>query len=166
MPVNITLVTVVSEVYVTCALIAIAYYAVRIHKEGKYTAAHELGHALVAIYYHVPVHRIVINQFGTGGYTTFDIPKNTKNYAAIIVAGYVAEETAKGNPIGYALRLGVYDGDANILRTIIGEDPEQVKIAIQSAAEILNKPEVQKVLNESVPKLISKGELSGLEVHL
>lgn len=166
MPVNITLATVVIEALLAVMVAAMVYYGVKIIKEQKYTAAHELGHALVAVYYHVPVHKVIINQMGTGGYTTFDVPKNTKNYAVIIAAGYAAEEMAKGNPLGYALRGGAYEGDAHIMNAIIGEDAEQVKAAIKRAAEILSKPEVAKKMTEMVPKLVNKGEISGLEITL
>lgn len=163
---EITPITITMGVLVAAMIVAMIYFGVRVHKEQKYTAAHELGHAAACKYYGVPVHKVIINQMGTGGYTTFDLPKNTKNYAVIIAAGYVAEENMRGRPLGVALRGGAYEGDMHIMKAIVGDDSEQIKYAIQRANEILTKPEVAKVINDLIPRLVDRSELSGDEIRL
>lgn len=144
----------------------LVYSGARIEKEQKYTAAHELGHALACKYYGVSVGRVVINQFGTGGYTTFDVPHSTKQHLVIIAAGYVAEETAKGNPVTTAFRGGQYEGDAHIARALVGDDPEAVALAIRRAEAILATQRVATCMKQTIPVLISEREIRGERIKL
>ena len=113
----------------------------------------------------MPVHDVKLNQYGTGGYTTFDLPSNVKQHTIIIAAGYVAEEQARGRPITRALRGGQYEGDAKIMRELIGDDRDAEAIAIERASEILAREDVAACIRDLVPVLVGEGEISGSRIH-
>ena len=152
----------VVEVVAVLATMAIAYVAYRrMTVSAKYTAIHELGHAAVCRYYGVDVHQVKLNEFGTGGYTTFDWPESVKHHMVIIAAGYVAEEQARGRPIATALRGGQYEGDANIMRELVGNDKEAESVAIAKAAAILAREDVASCIQDHVELLVSEGQIKG-----
>lgn len=136
-----------------------------IDKTENLTAAHELGHALVCQYYGIPVHKVRLLQYGTGGYTTFEFPTDVNQHTVIIAAGYVAEEQARGHPITGALRGGQYEGDSCIMRELIGNDRAAEAIAIERAAAILAIEDIAKCIRELIPVLVDEGEISGSRIH-
>lgn len=155
----------VIEILAVIAIMAIAYAAYRrMMVSANYTAAHELGHAYACRYYGVPVHHVKLNEFGTGGYTTFDIPSSIKHHMVIIAAGYVAEEQARGRVVTSALRGGQYEGDMHIMHALEGYTSEAEAIAISRAIDILSREDIAAKMRDLVPVLAGEGEISGSRI--
>jgi hypothetical protein len=155
------------QVVVVAVIMVIAYVAYKIMGDGAaYTAAHEMGHGIMVKYYGGSVHKVVVNPHGRSGYTSFDPIVNPKHAVRVMVAGYVAEEIARGRIPQKVIKGGAYEGDMAEIRRIVGRDEEEVARAIDAVYKVISKPVVQEYIKQQVEVLVAKGEIDGSSVKM
>jgi hypothetical protein len=126
------------------------------------TAAHEVGHALLASHVGFQVHSVQLLHGGRAGVTNFKGHADPLSELQVIVAGFVAEELAGGNTSPYTgFNQPQYAQDRIEAYNLIDNDPECVQRAIQLDVEYLTRPEIKEYSKYLVNLLDKKGELSG-----
>lgn len=126
------------------------------------TIAHELGHALVASHVGLQVHKVEILHGGRSGFTQFKGRVDPLSELQVIVAGFVAEEIARGNKYPTTgFNQPQYAQDRIEAYNLVDNDPEIIQRAIQLDIEYLTKPEVQEYTKYLSGVLNKKWELSG-----
>lgn len=152
----------VVQVAAVGAVVVIAYIISKVMGDAApYTAAHEMGHAIAVKYYGGSVHDVVISPHGRSGYTSFEPIVDPVIAVRVMVAGYVAEEIARGRKPGNVIKGGAYEGDMTEIRAIIGRDEVAVAEAIQAVYQVISKPVVQQYIKDSVKVLVNKGQIDG-----
>lgn len=151
---------------VIIAIASVAVFARYSIKDSYFTAAHEMGHAVAVKHYGGTVDRVVLSPHGRSGYTTFDPIENHKYELRVMVAGYVAEEIARGRQPGKMLKGGQYEGDLTLIRDIVGRNDTEVEMAISVVTKLISRPDVQSYIKDQSVALVNKGELAGSSIKV
>jgi hypothetical protein len=131
------------------------------------TAAHEVGHLIVAQNHGIKVFEIRIEPGGDGGYTDIDEYVDYLNVAMeIALAGFVAEELAKGNDpikeIDHFFTDYQYADDCADLMDVLDhlEDEFTIHDILVSLVKQLTKPRVVQTSKRMVRRLARHKKLT------
>jgi hypothetical protein len=130
------------------------------------TAAHEVGHAIVASHIGLNVVKVQLLHGGRGGNTTIQGYVPAEDELQVAVAGFVAEEFAHGNTGLTGFTQIQYAQDYAMAQEIAKNDVNAIREAIAQVAKYLQQPEVAQFAEYLTNVLEKKGELQGALVKV
>jgi hypothetical protein len=125
------------------------------------TAAHEVGHALVASHVGLKVHKVELLHGGRSGFTQISGASDIERELQVIVAGFVAEELANGNSGLLGFNKGQYASDLQAATELVGPNLLAIQAAIKADAEYLTRSDIVQYSQYLVNVLEKTGKVDG-----
>lgn len=125
------------------------------------TAAHEIGHALIASHVGLKVHNVELLHGGRAGVTRISGKSDVPRELQVIVAGFVAEELANGRTGLTGFNQGQYAFDLQEATRISNADLKAIQGAIKQVSEYLTRDDIAQYSKYLVNVLEKNGKIDG-----